>query len=589
MAIVELTSQRNTRSGGASTTVAFNFPSAPTQDNLIACAFTWRSDATVTGVPAGWTLATNTGNGTGIDGAIYYKIAGASEPTAATFTLSASVASSGAASEWSGIAASPLDKVSSSSSAATTTVSAGSTTALYQENELVLSLFGSIDTITHTLNNGQTVVGTAQSTGSPSSSLNTSTLGSKIVSALTAISNAATSSSSQICAGATATFKSTMLPDVTVTSVSYADGVFSCTIQNIGNAQTPAGVVVGHSYLVDGTYRTWGAIDGPLAAGASANIGMGGAPYVVPVGTHTIAAQTDDLNRFAESDKSNNVLSVTINIHAGAGSLAGQDAVITGSAARGNPHTANGDLTGQGSSVSSNASRFRTHTTSGALNSGSAAISAAVKRFRAMTASGSLPGQTAAISGNAARFRAHQSSGALSGASATVSGSITRFRLMTASGSLVGQPAAISANAIRFREHQFGGALPGGSAAISGNADRITVSATHAASGDLPGKQSAINGVSARSGTHGATGDLSAQVAVINGVALHPHISFGVLTGQASLLIGTANHRGTHICAGSLIGQSAVIAGYASAGGNELFSSVGVTVDYATQSIQVSL
>jgi hypothetical protein len=48
---------------------------------------------------------------------------------------------------------------------------------------------------------------------------------------------------------------------------------------------------------VDGVFRTWGSVSGPLAAGASVTIGTNGGPYTMPNGTHTITAHVDDINR----------------------------------------------------------------------------------------------------------------------------------------------------------------------------------------------------------------------------------------------------------------------------------------------------
>jgi len=104
------------------------------------------------------------------------------------------------------------------------------------------------------------------------------------------------------------------LPDVIVTSLSYASGVFTSTVKNQGTAATPAGIAIGIAYSVDGVYRTWGDVSEPLAAGASVTIGTNGGPYTIPNGTHTITAYVDDENRFAESDETNNQLSQPITI-----------------------------------------------------------------------------------------------------------------------------------------------------------------------------------------------------------------------------------------------------------------------------------
>jgi hypothetical protein len=102
------------------------------------------------------------------------------------------------------------------------------------------------------------------------------------------------------------------LPDAIVTSLSYASGVFASTVKNQGTAAILEPIGVGYS--VDGELRTFGAVNGPLAAGASVNIGTSpqGGPFTIPPGTHTITAFVDDVDRFAESDETNNQLSQTI-------------------------------------------------------------------------------------------------------------------------------------------------------------------------------------------------------------------------------------------------------------------------------------
>ncbi|GKS70092.1 hypothetical protein W03_20960 [Nitrosomonas sp. PY1] len=108
---------------------------------------------------------------------------------------------------------------------------------------------------------------------------------------------------------------STPLPDVVVTQLSYADGIFTSTVQNQGTEATPAGVSVGVGYLVDGEFKTWGSVAGPLAAGASVTIGTKGGAYVIPNGAHAITAHVDDVNRFAESNETNNKFSQSITVN----------------------------------------------------------------------------------------------------------------------------------------------------------------------------------------------------------------------------------------------------------------------------------
>ena len=104
------------------------------------------------------------------------------------------------------------------------------------------------------------------------------------------------------------------LPDVIVTSLSYASGVFTSTVKNQGTGAAPAGILIGVGYSVDGVSRTWGGVSGPLAAGASVTIGTNGGPYTIPTGTHTFTAHVDDVNRFAESNETNNLLSQSITV-----------------------------------------------------------------------------------------------------------------------------------------------------------------------------------------------------------------------------------------------------------------------------------
>ena len=85
-------------------------------------------------------------------------------------------------------------------------------------------------------------------------------------------------------------------------------------MKNQGTAATPAGVTIGVGYSVDGVYNTYGYVIGPLAAGASVTIGTDGGTYTIPTGTHTIMAYADDVNRFAESNETNNTLSQSITV-----------------------------------------------------------------------------------------------------------------------------------------------------------------------------------------------------------------------------------------------------------------------------------
>jgi CARDB len=157
---------------------------------------------------------------------------------------------------------------------------------------------------------------------------------------------------------ATVSVINTLMPDVVVTSVSYNNGVFTSTIQNQGTGATPSDKVIGVGYSVDGVYKTYGAISGSLAAGASVTIGTNGSPFTIPNGTHTVTAKVDDLNRFAESDETNNQLTTTVNIAGSTSSdvivnsLTYSNGVFTSIITnQGNAATPNGVVIGVGYSV----------------------------------------------------------------------------------------------------------------------------------------------------------------------------------------------------------------------------------------------
>jgi len=101
-----------------------------------------------------------------------------------------------------------------------------------------------------------------------------------------------------------------LLPDVIVTSVSYDNiiGKFSATVKNQGDGATPDGISVVVSYLVDGKYKTWGRVRGPVPAGTSVSIGTNGDTYDMPVGSHQVTVRVDPANLFEESNETNNEL-----------------------------------------------------------------------------------------------------------------------------------------------------------------------------------------------------------------------------------------------------------------------------------------
>jgi hypothetical protein len=90
---------------------------------------------------------------------------------------------------------------------------------------------------------------------------------------------------------------------------------FGCRVKNIGTGSVPSTTSVGVAYYVNGAYKTWGAVAGPLAAGATVTIGTNSVSWTPPAaGTYTILAFVDDVNRYGESNENNNQLSLTITV-----------------------------------------------------------------------------------------------------------------------------------------------------------------------------------------------------------------------------------------------------------------------------------
>jgi len=117
-------------------------------------------------------------------------------------------------------------------------------------------------------------------------------------------------------------------PDLVVTKLGLKageDGIgrdahFEATLENRGNAATPAGVTHGVAFYVDGEFLAWSdEFSGPLLPGQSivvhSNSGpKGSATWKVVAGQHTLRAVADDVNRINESDESNNVLEAAVGI-----------------------------------------------------------------------------------------------------------------------------------------------------------------------------------------------------------------------------------------------------------------------------------
>lgn len=121
------------------------------------------------------------------------------------------------------------------------------------------------------------------------------------------------------------------LPDVVVTSATWTPTalftgsrvVFSARVLNRGSTATPQGVQLGVGFNVDGAgTASWSsAYTAALAPNSSVNLNADGGPsgvnyWVATPGKHTVVANVDDVNRFAESIEDNNTLAATFNVFA---------------------------------------------------------------------------------------------------------------------------------------------------------------------------------------------------------------------------------------------------------------------------------
>jgi hypothetical protein len=121
------------------------------------------------------------------------------------------------------------------------------------------------------------------------------------------------------------------LPDVIVTAINWSPNpvfaggniTFRATVKNQGTGPTPAGVVLGVGFSIDGSANvSWsGNYSTALAPGGSVTLtadgGPTGATWKATAGMHTLTATADDINRFPESNESNNALSVNLAISTG--------------------------------------------------------------------------------------------------------------------------------------------------------------------------------------------------------------------------------------------------------------------------------
>ncbi|MFA7562006.1 MAG: CARDB domain-containing protein, partial [Methanoculleus sp.] len=117
-------------------------------------------------------------------------------------------------------------------------------------------------------------------------------------------------------------------PDLIVTQISWKPAkpvpgspvTFQATIRNQGTAPTPAGVISGVAFLVDGRLTVWS--DGytrSIPPGGWVTVTANGGPddsatWKAIAGKHTIQAWVDDINRIPEANEENNRRTTTLTV-----------------------------------------------------------------------------------------------------------------------------------------------------------------------------------------------------------------------------------------------------------------------------------
>jgi CARDB/Right handed beta helix region len=121
-------------------------------------------------------------------------------------------------------------------------------------------------------------------------------------------------------------------PDLVVTHLTWTPShpaagqavSFTATIRNQGTGASPAGIIHGVSFTVDGVQVGWSDTHtSSLAVGASVSLTASSGTWSAVSGTHTVMANVDDINRMAESNEGNNTLSASLSVSAGPGLASG--------------------------------------------------------------------------------------------------------------------------------------------------------------------------------------------------------------------------------------------------------------------------
>jgi len=192
--------------------VTASFPNTPTEGNLmIALGRSWTNSYTNASI-TGWTLATGSQTGTTTYIGLWYKVAGAGESKDVTLNWTDSTATFLIIEEWTGLSATPLDKIANvDNSGGVTSKSSGTTDTTTVADELCIAGFGM----------GNTVSAESWSNSFVQEYVNPSHflfLGSLIVSSTGTYETTLSWTTTRVCGGLIATFKgvvvSTWIPKV---------------------------------------------------------------------------------------------------------------------------------------------------------------------------------------------------------------------------------------------------------------------------------------------------------------------------------------------------------------------------------------
>ena len=143
---------------GKSSTVVVNLSAANAGDLLVAATGSANNDTpTISG--SGWTLIRKVSNGTSCQISVWYKIAGASEPTSITFTYGAGVNNAAAVFRATGSSASPLVNESGGATGNDATAECGTAGGSTAAGKLAMAFWDAGSTTVSGASNGYTVRG----------------------------------------------------------------------------------------------------------------------------------------------------------------------------------------------------------------------------------------------------------------------------------------------------------------------------------------------------------------------------------------------------------------------------------------------